>query len=70
MFIIPFKNLQAISTVAAQCECVMAAIFDDFPRLRKKRLTVLGILILIDFLCGLTMTFDSGFLMFTLMVDR
>ena len=63
-------NLLAISSVCAQWEALLAAIFDEVPALRKKRLIVLVISCFMAFWCGFAMCFDSGFLLFTLMNNR
>jgi len=48
----------------------MAAIIDEVPSLRKKRIQVLAICCFGSFLAGVAMCFDSGFLLFTLMNNR
>lgn len=60
----------AISTVCAQWEALLAAIFDELPYLRKKRLQVLAGTCAVAFACGIAMCFESGFLLFTIMNNR
>lgn len=48
----------------------MGAIMDEFPSLRPKRPYVTMATMFGGFLCGISMCFDSGFLMFTLMDNR
>ena len=60
----------ATSSVCAQWEALLAAIFDEVPRLRWMRLKVLACTCVIAFLCGVAMCFDSGFLLFTIMNNR
>ncbi len=63
-------NLLAISSVCGTWEGLMGAIMDEFPSLRSKRPWVTMATMFFGFLCGISMCFDSGFLMFTLMDNR
>ncbi len=62
--------LLAISSVCGTWEGLMGAILDEFPSLRNKRPYVTMATMFGGFLCGISMCFDSGFLMFTLMDNR
>ena len=63
-------NLLAISSVCASWEAMIGAIMDEFPVLRQKRVLVMTSTCFIAFLAGVSICFDSGFLMFTLMDTR
>ena len=63
-------NLLAISSVCGQWESIIAAILDEFPHLKKKRMQILIVTCIFAFLCGIPMCFDAGFLLFTLMDRR
>ncbi len=62
--------LLAISSLCGSMEAIVAAIFDDFPQLKSKRPIVMVLCCFFCFLCGLSMCFDSGQLMFTLLDKR
>ena len=62
--------LLAISSVCAQWEETIAAIIDEFPKLRQKRTPLLIVSCFVAFLCGLPICFQGGFLLFKLMDDR
>ncbi len=62
--------LLAISSLCGSMEAIVAAIFDEFPSLKSKRPLVMVLSSLFCFLCGLSMCFDSGILMFTLLDKR
>ncbi len=63
-------NLLAMSSVCAQWEALIAAIIDEFPQLKAKRVILLISTCFGAFLCGVPMCFESGFLLFTLMDRR
>ena len=49
---------------------MIGTVMDEFPSLRKRRLLVVIVSCVIGFLCGLSMCFESGFLMFDLIDGR
>ncbi len=62
--------LLALSSTCGSHEAVIVAILDEFPALRKKRIYVTIGVCFVSFLGGISMCFDSGFLLFTLMDAR
>jgi solute carrier family 6 amino acid transporter-like protein 5/7/9/14 len=62
--------LLAISSVCATWEGMIGTLMDEFPQLRERRRTTVFVSCLVAFLCGLSMCFDSGFLMFFLLDSR
>ncbi len=62
--------LLAVSSLCGSMEAIVAAIFDEFPQLKTKRPLVMALSCLFCFLCGLSMCFESGILMFTLLDKR
>jgi solute carrier family 6 amino acid transporter-like protein 5/7/9/14 len=63
-------NLLAISSVCGMTEGILAAILDELPHLKPHRVKILGAFIFCSFLGGLSMCFDSGYLMFSLIDSR
>ncbi len=63
-------NLLSISSVCGSWEALVAAIMDEFPKLREHRVKVMIGSTFGGFLCGVSMCFDSGFLMFTILNNR
>ncbi len=62
--------LLAVSSACAQWEATVASFFDEFPKYRTKRALAMIVSCVIGFVCGISMCFDSGILMFTLMDNR
>ncbi len=62
--------LIATSSVCAAWEAMLAAISDEFPVLRRHRVKLTIGSAIYGFLCGISMCFDSGFLMLTLLNNR
>ena len=62
--------LLAISSICATWEGMIGTLMDEFPTLRKHRLPVMIVSCIIGFLCGISMCFSSGFLMFDLIDGR
>jgi len=63
-------TLLSISSVCASWEALISAWMDEFPVLRKKRSLVMLVSAVYGFLCGISMCFESGFLMFTILNNR
>ena len=62
--------LLGISSSSCGWEVLIASITDEFPRLRKKRVTVMIFSCLAAFLLGFPICFESGSLLFQLMDNR
>lgn len=62
--------LLAISSVCGSWEALVAALMDEFPQLRKKRVTVMVVTCSLAFLAGFPICFQSGFFLFQLMDNR
>ncbi len=62
--------LLAMSSVCAQWEATIAAIMDEFPSLRSKRVLLLVVTCFLAFLGGFPICFQGGFLLFQLMDFR
>ena len=63
-------NLLALSSICGAWEAQIAAIMDEFPSLRSKRVIVMVVSCFIAFLCGVPMCFESGFLLLSMMDNR
>ena len=63
-------TLLAISSVCGSWEAFIAALLDEFPKLRTKRTWVMISSCFVAFLAGLPICFDSGFFLFTTMDRR
>ena len=62
--------LLGISSSSCGWEVLIASITDEFPRLRRKRVTVMVFSCLAAFLLGFPICFESGSLLFQLMDNR
>ncbi len=62
--------LLAISSVCGTWEGFVGTLLDEFPRLRRHRILVMATSCSLAFLCGISMCFESGLLMFDLINDR
>ena len=62
--------LLGISSSSCGWEVLIASITDEFPRLRKKRVTVMIFSCFAAFLLGFPICFESGSLLFQLMDNR
>ena len=62
--------LLAISSICATWEGMIGTVMDEFPVLRGHRLKVMIVSCAIGFLSGVSMCFESGFLMFDLIDGR
>ncbi len=63
-------NLLAVSSLCGSWEALVGALMDEFPPLKNKRVIIMIVSTFIAFLCGISMCFDSGLLMFTMMDNR
>ena len=59
--------LLALGCICGDFECVLSVFFDEFPKMRKHQMMVTIAVCTTMFVFGLTMCFDSGFLLFHLM---
>ena len=63
-------TLLAMSSIVGIVEPTVAAILDEFPRLRSRRSWVYVVTCLTSFLAGLPMCFPSGIFMFNIINDH